>query len=102
MRAGQLRHRVTWQAPAEVVSGWGDGTPAHPSQWTEWAEVEFLTGLNRGGLTAEAEYRVTTRYRDGIDVTWQLSLGTRKLGIIATGDPEGRRRQRVTLARELV
>jgi head-tail adaptor len=101
MRAGQLRHRFELQAPAATVAG-GDVTPAYDSRGFAWGELEGLTGTNRGGITAEAEYRIRVRFRADLDPRWRVVSGSRVFGIISAVDPDGRRRELVLLAREIL
>ncbi len=102
MRAGLLRHRLTLEKPTEAVGAWGDGTPTYTTQATVWGQVEGITGLDRGGIVAEAEYRVRTRYRSDVDPRWRIGWGTRKLGILSAVDPDGRTRELLVFAREIV
>lgn len=101
MKAGSLRHRVTLEAPTETVSS-GEASIPWPVQATVWASVEGLTGTNRSGLMAEAEYRIRIRYRSDVSPRWRIGQGTKKLGIISAIDPDGRRRELVIMARELI
>lgn len=103
MRAGELRHRVTLEAPAETVTS-GEATVPWPVRATVWAAMEGLTGTDRGGLTAEAEYRFKIRYRSDVVPQWRVGLvGTsRKFGMLSVVDPDGRRRELVIIARELL
>jgi len=99
MLAGRLRHRITLEAPSETA---GDAVVTWTPQATVWAEMEGLTGINRGGLTAEAEHRLRIRYRPTVNVRWRVGFGDRKLRILSVVDPTGRRRELVLMTQEWV
>lgn len=103
IQAGKLRHRLTLEEPAETVSA-GEATVPWPTRAEVWGAMEGLTGTNRGGVTAEVEYRIRIRYRSDITPRWRVGLkGTdRKFGLLSVIDPEGRKRELVLLARELI
>ncbi|HWP38943.1 MAG TPA: head-tail adaptor protein [Gemmatimonadales bacterium] len=103
MRAGALRHQITLEQPAETIAS-GDASVAYTTVATVWAQLEGLVGTNRGGLTAEAEYRVRIRHRADVNPRWRLGIaGTnRKLGLLSAVDPDGRGRELVLLAREII
>lgn len=102
-QAGKLRHRLTLEEPAETVSD-GEASVPWPVRATVWGSMQGLTGVNRGGITAEVEYRIGIRYRSDVTPRWRIGFPgeTRKLGIVSVIDPDGRRRELTILARELI
>lgn len=98
---GALRQRLTLEAPAETVAS-GEVANLWTNQGVVWAEMVGLTGLNRSGLTAEAEWRFRIRYRADMTPRWRLRLGRQTFGIISAVDPDGLGRELVILAREII
>lgn len=103
MRIGELRQRLTLEAPSETVTA-GEASVPWPVQATVWGSMQGLTGTDRGGLTAEVEYRIRIRYRADVSPRWRIGRpnSSRKFGIISAIDPDGRRRELVILAREMI
>jgi head-tail adaptor len=55
------------------------------------------------GLTMEADYRFTGRYRTGITPRWRLELGSRVFAIVRPPqDPDGKRVTLVIYAKEIL
>jgi SPP1 family predicted phage head-tail adaptor len=111
IRAGQLRHRVTLQAPPDPEADAGQDSYGQPEgAWTEvgvyWADVRFLAGreaIAAKQVQAEATHAVTMRH--GAPVTPQSRLvleDGRKLGVISAGDPDGRGERIELVCQELV
>lgn len=96
MRAGDLRHRVTIQAPAEgrdsmgaVTSTWGDVA-------TVWAAVEPLSGreyLAAGQMQHQVTTRIRMRYRDGITTKMRVKHGESYYDIQGVINIDGRNRE---------
>ena len=101
MRAGELRIPFRLEKPAETIVA-GKATPKYVDQGLAWGSFEGLTGTDRGGITANAEYRIRLRYRTDITPFWRLRWGTRVFGIISVVDPAGRRQELVVFASEVL
>lgn len=103
MRAGELRERITLEAPGETVTA-GEPTIPWTIQATVWAKTEGLSGTDGIGITAEAGYRFTIRHRSDVTPRWRVGLdGTsRKFQIISAVDSDGRRRELVLVTQELI
>jgi SPP1 family predicted phage head-tail adaptor len=99
MQAGKLRKRMVLQLPSETS---GDAVVSWTDVATVWGSREGLTTLNRGGLTAEVEHRLTIRHRDDVTPKMRLVDGDRAFGIVSAVDPTGRRKELTILATELV
>lgn len=105
MRAGRLRHRVTFQARAPGRDAEGQPNGEWNNVATVWADVEDLTGreLIRGGVASgEITTRITCRWRPDINATMRALHRDRTLEIVAPPiDAEGRGRQLEIMAREI-
>lgn len=69
MRAGQLRHRVTFQTLTVVEDDFGEPDATWAALDTVWARVESLAGKERFAAMqqqAEADYRIVCRYHSGL------------------------------------
>lgn len=92
---GALRERVV----LEAVSGAADGQGGWEPGWTAVAEVFALVepgrvsnrvvGDGRGEVGA---FRVTVRFREGLEAGMRFGWGGRKLDITGVQDPDGTRR----------
>lgn len=104
MRAGLLRHRVTIQAPTTTVNERGAQTPGWAEVATVWAEVRTPTGRERSGderTVAVLSHVVTMRYRPGLTAAHRLKWGDRVFSLLATPDPDNRRRMLVCQCQEI-
>jgi SPP1 family predicted phage head-tail adaptor len=99
MQAGKLRHLLTLEQPSETtgnaVVSWNTVAEVH-------GDVQGLVGSETSGLRADAEYRVRLRFRSDVTPKMRLNFGGKKLGIISAVDPDGRRRELVILATQIV
>jgi len=103
MRAGELRHRLTFQsvtrarnAEMEFVETWADYI-------TVWGAVLPNAGRKYyEALQANAEVsgEVRVRYRSDIDATMRIKHGTRYLRIVSIKNPQERDREMVIYYRE--
>ena len=103
MRAGSIRHRVTFQKLTEtqdpmggIVEGWTDHA-------TVWAEVQYLTGREywqAQQANSEAEGRVRIRHRDDIEPTMRVVYGTKHLHILSPFTYDSKNREMHILFKE--
>lgn len=103
MRASDLDYRVTVELPGQTVTS-GNAQPTSPVQDTAWAKMEGIGGTFPG-LTMEADYRFTLRYRTDITPRHQLGLSgtSRKFKILRPPqDEDGRRESVVIYAKEIL
>ena len=94
-RLGEMRERVTLQAPVRTPDGAGGADIAWDAGATVWAKVEARGGDERAAgerLAARARLRVTIRYRAGVTAEMRLLWNGRALGITGLRDPDGRKR----------
>jgi SPP1 family predicted phage head-tail adaptor len=92
--AGNLRERVTVEAPSRNADGAGGADIAWSPLATVWAEVAALGGNEQtlGERTeARARHRVTIRYCADVTTEMRLVWRGRTLDIRALRDPDGKR-----------
>lgn len=99
MRAGQLRHRVTFQTSTISPNAVGDPVQSWSDIGTVSARVEALAGKERFSAMqqqADADYRIVCRYHSGLSglapedrATW----GDRTFDVKAVLNTEGRNRE---------
>ena len=104
--AGQRNRLFSLEEPSETVVN-GDATIVYTERGTAWMKMEWLSGTDRSGLTSEATYRLTGSHRRDVAITprWRLGLKgtTRKFEITGgPGDPDGRQRDMVITAKEIL
>ena len=109
MRAGELRHRLTLQAPVETRSANGDFVPSWQTVATVWAGIKSIRGQEfwaGAQVYAEASHEIRLRYRTDVRPHWRLAwderTGTRYLDILGVLDPDGKRSDLVLPCREVV
>jgi SPP1 family predicted phage head-tail adaptor len=78
MKAGQLRHRVTLQAPAtaqdeagQMLTTWTDVAPV-------WADIKYVTGMSaiKAGMdTSSAKAAIRIRHRTGVNAGMRVLYG---------------------------
>ena len=88
MRAGALRHRVTFRAMTEIEDAWGGKIEQWADHVTVWAEVNYTRVGSREYWEAqkansEAQGVVRIRYRDDIEPSMQIVYGSKTLHILA-------------------
>lgn len=104
MRAGTLRHRLTFLRPVEgQPNEFNELEYLYEPDFQLWGEVNDLSGneaVRAKQIAAEASVSVTTRYRAGITQTHRIEHGEREFEIVAILDSEGRNRELTILCRE--
>lgn len=108
LRAGRLRHRITFQELITERDSDGVATSSWQNAWidsdTELVDVpaEVLTGPGRefeaaGATQADVAARITVRWFEGLDSSWRIQWDGRTFDI--AGDPDtdstGRREWRI-------
>jgi len=105
MRAGDLRHRVTIQQKTVTQDTYGATVETWAALATVWANIEALSGrefFDSQQTVAQADHRITIRYRADVKPTMRAVEGSRTFDIQAVLDREGRRRTLELLCREVV
>jgi SPP1 family predicted phage head-tail adaptor len=92
---GNLRHRLTLEAPDESPDGAGGVVRSWSALGEVWASVEpigandaVVAGKRLGALT----HRVTLRHRGDLTLNHRFRLGTRVFTIRALRDPDEQNR----------
>ena len=104
LRIGSLRARLVLEVPAETPDGAGGVRRSFVAAATVWARVETLRGqegVYAGSPGQALTHRVTMRYRDGVDASMRLRLGSRLLAIRTVFDPQERGRALACLCEEV-
>lgn len=103
MRAGNLRHRVSLQAPTESVAADGTVSRTFAEDCKRWASIEALRGRERfeaQQVQPEADIRIRMRYYSSLEETWQIVHDSRTYSIVAIIDVGGRGREHEVLCVE--
>ena len=104
MRAGELRHRITIEAPMATQNAFGEPIEGWTTVADVWASREDLSG-REAFLAMQTMAEVTTRfrmrYRDGVNATMRILSDGSIYRVTSVADPDGTRRSLVILtARE--
>lgn len=105
MLAGKLRQRVTIQAPTRTRNERGAEVLAWSDVATVWAEVRTPYGRERTAneqTVAVLTHVVTMRFRSDVTPSHRLRWGSRTFALLATPDPDNRRRVMVCQCQEIV
>ena len=98
-----LDQRVTIERPVGAPDGGGGETIAWEEVATVWARVEPLKAEERavaGHVATIATHRVTLRWRADVTGGMRILFRGRALRVLATHDPDERRRLLIVTARE--
>ncbi len=92
---GSLREQVQLQTPQETDDGSGGVTLTWMGVASVWAAIDPLS--QRESVVADhldgiVTHRVQLRFRDDTRGGWRIIAGARTLRVLATRDPDGRRR----------
>jgi SPP1 family predicted phage head-tail adaptor len=101
---GAMRRRLTIEAPVEVPDAAGGVVRSFATVAAVWAEVTFEGGTERsraGRLEQAGSYRVTLRWRAGINAGMRFVDGAQVLEILTAGDPDGDRRRLVCRCQDI-
>jgi SPP1 family predicted phage head-tail adaptor len=104
VRAGNLRHRVTFQTRSDTSDGAGGVTSTWGSPQTVWAEVLPLSGseqLRAMQLEEQVTHRVITRSgAASISNSMRMTFDSRTFNVLASYEVDHRNRRVETLVRE--
>jgi len=87
---GDIRHRVTLQAPAKAPDGMGGFTVTWTDAATVWAAIWPVSASEtiqaaQTGMTIT--HRIRIRYRAVLKASWRISWGGRYFNIVSVIDP---------------
>ncbi len=105
MRAGELRHRLTFKGPTHTNDGQGGITETWGSAFTIWGSLEPLKGkefYDSQLINSEISGKAKVRYRNDIDPTMQIYFGTRTFKILSIINPGERDRELNLMVKEMV
>jgi SPP1 family predicted phage head-tail adaptor len=109
LQIGRLRRRMALERPVETPDGAGGAEIAWQPVVTVWAGLEWLGGEERwreGGPEQAGRWRVTIRWRAGVDAGMRLRLtgqggAERRFDIRAAADLDGAGRRLICLCEEI-
>lgn len=96
MHAGELRHRITLQKPAQTRSSYNEDVTSYTDVVTVWAAVEWRSGRRyqeAAQLNAEIQGVIRLRYRSDVKPEWRVKYGDRYIQILAIINPGERDRE---------
>lgn len=105
MRAGRLRHRLTFEEATESRDSFGDLQKSWSDFVTVWGAAEPLRGrefFDARRENVEAEIRFRIRHRDDIDEKMRVVWDGRTYDIESLLDVDGRGRELHVMATETV
>ena len=105
MSIGQLRHRLSPQAPTATADSYGGRTIVWTDVVTLWGRIDSLRGaeqLHGMQLGERVTHRITIRFREDVSAVQRLRFGSRIFKIQSVLDRDGRRRWLELLCEEEV
>lgn len=103
-RVGALRRRFQLQAPAEAPDGLGGQVQSFVTVAAFWGALTWRGGEERwrqGRPEQAGSWRVTLRWRPGVDAGMRLVDGARAFDVRTVADPDGSRRRLVCIVEEI-
>jgi SPP1 family predicted phage head-tail adaptor len=103
LTAGDLRTRLTLEAPSRTSDGAGGSGIAWESVSDVWARVTPLTGnedLSLDRVAGTLRHEIVIRYRAGVTLEMRFRDGSRVYDIRAAFDPDARRHWLKCIAEE--
>ena len=101
---GRLRTRAQLLAPVETADEIGGVARSFSPVASLWCKIEPILGDERyqaGRVEEVVSYRIEMRWRSDVAAAMRLSIGTRLFEIIASADPNEKRRRLFVLAEEI-
>ena len=96
MRAGRLRHRLTFQMPTKAKNAMGEWYETWATWATVWGSIEPNSGKKYfEGMQANSEVqgKIVIRYRMGVKPIMRVKYGNRYFNIISIVHPQERRKE---------
>jgi SPP1 family predicted phage head-tail adaptor len=104
-RAGELRHRITFQANTPTANGFGEFVDTYSDTVTVYGAIEPLSGsllFTAQQANSEVQGRVRIRYRDDIEPSMRIKFGTRYFKILSVINPSEKREELQILVKEFI
>ncbi len=86
MKAGELKHRLTFRKVTRATNSMGESVETYVDHCTVWGSVHPLTGrryFEAQQVDAEVSGEIRIRYRSDILATMQILFGTKTLEIVS-------------------
>jgi SPP1 family predicted phage head-tail adaptor len=103
MNPGELRHRITIEAPTDTQNEYGEPVQGWQPIATVWAAKQDLAGrefVAAQQTQAEVTTRFRLRYRDGITAKMRIRTADGTLyNVASVQDPDGYRRETIIMAK---
>jgi SPP1 family predicted phage head-tail adaptor len=93
MRAGSLRHKITFQQKTVASNTYGQSTPTWTDQITTYAAIWPLRGTEKMEsmrLDNEVTHKVRVRYQSDLHPKMRIKFGTRYFNILSIINPDER------------
>jgi len=93
MRAGTLRHKITFQTATDTSDNMGGYTQAWTDTYDCFAAIWPLKGteaLEAMKLEHAVTHRIRIRYRSGITADMRIKFGSRYFDIVSSINPDER------------
>ena len=93
MRAGSLRHKITFQQLTVANDTWGHSAETWTDQVTTHAAIWTLRGVERiesMKLDNEITHKIRVRYKRGLHPKMRIKFGERYFNILSMIDPDER------------
>ena len=93
MRAGSLRHKITFQQLTVANDTWGHSAETWTDQVTTYASMWTLRGTERMEslkLDNEITHKIRVRYKRDLHPKMRIKFGERYLNILSMVDPDER------------
>jgi len=93
MRAGSLRHKITFQQLTVANDTWGHSAETWTDQVTTYAALWTLRGTERMEslkLDNEITHKIRVRYKRDLNPKMRIKFGERYFNILSMVDPDER------------
>ena len=93
MRAGSLRHKITFQQLTVANDTWGHSAETWTDQVTTYAAIWTLRGTERMEsmkLDNEITHKIRVRYNRDLNPKMRIKFGERYFNILSMVDPDER------------
>ena len=93
MRAGSLRHKITFQQLTVANDTWGHSAETWTDQVTTYVAIWTLRGVERiesMKLDNEITHKIRVRYKRGLHPKMRIKFGERYFNILSMIDPDER------------
>jgi len=93
MRAGSLRHKITFQQLTVANDTWGHSAETWTDQVTTYAAIWTLRGTERMEsmkLDNEITHKIRVRYKRDLNPKMRIKFGERYFNILSMVDPDER------------